>query len=121
MNVIGANLDSSLRSSSGQFSNLHFVHHRGILRQTDCGSSRMQKNNGRNAHGTHTVRRPVDNARAVAAATCAGVLDNGAGSMPSVIRPITNPGRTINSRTPLPYSASESPLANPSRPALAEP
>ena len=81
----------------------------------------MQKNSGRSAHGTHTVRRPRANARAVASATWAGVLDSGAGSMPSVIRPITKPGRTISSRTPLPYSASDSPLANPSSPALAEP
>ena len=81
----------------------------------------MQKNSGRSSHGTHTVRRPLASARAVAAATCAGVLDNGAGVMPCVIRPITKPGRTSSSCIPEPCSASDSPLANPSKPALADP
>lgn len=49
------------------------------------------------------------------------MLENGAGSMPSVIRPITNPGRTINSCTPVPCTASVRPEANESRPALADP
>ena len=81
----------------------------------------MQKNSGRSGHGTHTVRRPLASARAVAAATCAGVLDNGAGVMPCVIRPITKPGRTSSSCIAEPCSASASPLANPSKPALADP
>ena len=64
---------------------------------------------------------PLASARAVAAATCAGVLDSGAGVMPSVIRPITNPGRDEQQPDPVPCSASVRPLANPSSPALAEP
>ena len=55
----------------------------------------MPKNTGRNVHGTHTLRRSLASARAVAAATCDGVLDNGAGVMPSVIRPMTKPGRRV--------------------------
>ena len=74
--------------------------HRGILRHTNCGSIRIATNIGRSAHGTHTVRRRLANARTVAAATWSGVLDNGAGVMPSVMRPITNPGRTTNRCTP---------------------
>ncbi len=66
--------------------------HRGILRHTNCGSSRIATNNGRSVHGIHTVRRPLASARAVAAATCGGVLDMGAGFMPSVIRPIDESG-----------------------------
>ena len=38
----------------------------------------------------------------MASATASGVRENGAGVMPVVIRPITNPGRTSSSRTPLP-------------------
>ena len=38
--------------------------------------------------------------------------------MPAVIRPITKPGRTSSSRTPLPCSESASPRANASRPGL---
>ena len=53
------------------------------------------KATGRSAHGIHTVRRPLARARAVAAATCGAVLDSGAGAMPWVIRPMTNPGRTM--------------------------
>lgn len=71
--------------------------------------------------GIHTDRFPFDNASAVAAATCRGVLDNGAGAMPSVIRPTTKPGRTISSRAPDPCNASLKPDAKPSKPALAEP
>ena len=40
--------------------------HRGILRQTNCGSSRIPTTSGRSARGTHTVRRPLASARAVA-------------------------------------------------------
>ena len=58
----------------------------------NCGSNRIIANTGPNTFGTHTARRPFDNARTVAAATCDGVLENGAGDMPSVIRPMTNPG-----------------------------
>src|SRR3984957_11431298 len=94
---------------------------RGIRRQTNCGRSRITADAGPNAHGIQTVRRPLARARAVAAATCDGVLDSGAGVIPSVIRPMTKPGRTISSRTPVPCSASANPLANPSRPAFAEP
>ena len=42
------------------------------------------------------------------------------GAIPVVMRPITKPGRTISNRTPDPCSASARPLANPSRPALAD-
>ena len=49
----------------------------------------MTKAAGPNAHGIHTARLPLASARAVAAATCSGVLDIGAGVMPSVIRPMT--------------------------------
>ena len=78
-------------------------------------------NIGRSAHGTHTVRRRLASAPTVAAATWSGVLDNGAGVMPSVMRPITNPGRTTSRCTPVPCSASARPLLKPSRPALADP
>jgi len=57
----------------------------------------------------------------VAAPTCSGVVASGAGGMPAVIRPVTNPGRTSSTRTPLPCSESVSPRAKASRPALAAP
>src|SRR5215212_410477 len=80
--------------------------HLGILRHTNCGTIRIPTNIGCSALGTHTVRRRLANARTVAAATWSGVLDNGAGAMPSVMRPITNPGRTTSRCTPDPCSAS---------------
>ena len=43
------------------------------------------------------MRRRLASARAVLAATCSGVLGNGAGVIPCVIRPMTKPGREINS------------------------
>ncbi len=64
--------------------------------------------------------RPASPA-ATAAPTCAGVVASGAGSIPAVIRPMTNPGLTRSTRTPEPCSESASPRANASRPALAAP
>ena len=86
-----------------------------------AAAAASRRRHGRSIHGIHTVRRPRASARAVAAATCGGVLDMRRGFHPSVIRPITNPGRTSSSRTPEPCSASARPLQNPSSPALAEP
>ena len=42
--------------------------------------------------GTQISLRPLASARATASATCGGVLDSGAGDMPSVMRPMTKPG-----------------------------
>ena len=67
---------------------------------------RASANTHRRIGGTHTVRRLSTNARTVASATWSGVLDQGAGLMPLVILPITNPGRTINNLPPVPVSAS---------------
>ena len=67
------------------------------------------------------VERPRSRAATTASATSAGVVEKGAGVIPRVIRPTTNPGRTSSSETPEPCSASASPEANPSSPALAEP
>src|SRR5690606_16402165 len=94
---------------------------RGSRRQIGRGSSFMIENTGRSTAGTHTVCLRARNALTVASATWSGVLENGAGFIPRVIRPITNPGRTSSRCTPLPYRASASPEANPSRPAFAEP
>jgi hypothetical protein len=71
--------------------------------------------------GIHTADFRPRNAAAVALPTCSGVVAIGAGSMPAVIRPVTNPGRTRSTRTPVPCSESVSPRAKASRPALAAP
>ncbi len=55
------------------------------------------KKTGWRIRGTHTRVAPDCNPRTTASATCAGVLDIGAGFMPSVIEPITKPGRTSSS------------------------
>ena len=64
---------------------------------------------------------PRRSAAAVARPTASGVVASGAGGMPAVIRPVTNPGRTRTTRTPVPCSRSANPRAKASRPALAEP
>ena len=71
--------------------------------------------------GTHTAALRPRRAAAVAAPTCSGVVASGAGGMPAVIRPVTNPGRTSSTRTPVPCSEAVSPRAKASRPALAAP
>jgi len=71
--------------------------------------------------GIQTDVRPARSAAAVAAPTCSGVLASGAGLMPAVIAPVTNPGRTSTTRTPVPCSESASPRAKESSPALADP
>jgi hypothetical protein len=57
--------------------------------------------------GTHTTDLPPPrpwspSALATAAPTPDGVVASGAGFIPWVIRPVTNPGRTSSSRTPEP-------------------
>ena len=64
----------------------------------------MRKKTGRSTPGTHTSPRRPRSAATTASATWSGVLENGAGDMPSVIRPTTKPGRTSSSRTPDPAS-----------------
>ena len=59
--------------------------------------------------------------RTTAAATATGVVENGAGSIPSVIRPTTKPGRTMVTPTPVPTSESPRPWEKASRPDLVEP
>lgn len=81
----------------------------------------MTKNTGCRIRGTHTRVAPEFSPRTTASATCDGVLDIGAGDIPSVIVPMTNPGRTSINWTPEPCSASPRPLANPSKPAFALP
>jgi hypothetical protein len=85
------------------------------------GNSRITTASAPTCHGNQTLRRLPLNARMVASATCGAVLENGAGAMPSVIRPITKPGRMTSNRTPDPFSASARPLQNPSNPAFADP
>ena len=75
---------------------------RGIRRQTARGSRRIAKKTGRSTPGTQTTPRRFRSAATVASATWSGVLENGAGLMPSVIRPMTNPGRTSSRWTPEP-------------------
>src|SRR5699024_4733416 len=58
---------------------------------------------------------------ATTSATWSAVEENGAGAIPSVIRPMTKPGLGMTSVTPVPWRASAIPDANPSSPALAEP
>ncbi len=81
----------------------------------------MTKNTGCRTRGTHTRVAPEFSPRTTASATCDGVLDIGAGDIPSVIFPMTNPGRTSINCTPEPCSASPRPLAKPSKPAFALP
>ena len=59
--------------------------------------------------------------RTTASATASGVVAKGAGVIPSVIRPTTNPGRTTVTPTPDPTSESARPWAKASSPALDEP
>src|SRR5699024_202851 len=96
--------------------------HRGIRRQIGCGTSRATANITRSCHGIHTMpARQATTRSTTTSATCSGVDENGAGSIPAVIRPITKPGRGMMSVTPVPCRASAIPEAKPSRPALAEP
>lgn len=92
----------------------------------------MRRQNGRGMYcravartaslaGTQTVFRRPRRARAVATPTASAVVANGCGAMPSVIRPVTKPGRTSISRTPVPCSESARPRAKASWPALADP
>src|ERR1035438_9620698 len=85
------------------------------------GSSRSTAAIGTSIDGTQTVVAFPASADATAAPTAAGVLDSGAGLIPSVIRPMTKPGLTSSTRTPLPCSESVRPRADAARPALAAP
>ena len=64
---------------------------------------------------------PIPMPSTTASATASGVVENGAGVMPSVIRPTTNPGRTIITSTPLPTRESPRPWAKASSPDFDEP
>ena len=68
--------------------------------------------------GSTRCRRPLASARAVAAATCSGVLDSGAGSIPCVIRPMTNPGRAISKLHPGAVQRVGQPAGEPVQPGL---
>src|SRR5699024_10472866 len=96
--------------------------HRGIRRHTGCGTSRATANMTRSCQGIQTT--PARRSRtlpATTSATWSAVEENGAGAIPSVIRPMTKPGLGMTSVTPVPWRASAIPDANPSSPALAEP
>ena len=56
-----------------------------------------------------------------ACATTSGVTDKGAGFIPSVMDPMTNPGRAVIRARSLPCSRSAKPWQKASRPALVEP
>src|SRR5581483_7627897 len=94
---------------------------RDTRRHRGRGTSRRASASPASGAGIHTAVLPPPRAAAVAAPTWAGVLDRGAGDMPAVIRPVTNPGRTRTTRTPVPCRLSASPRAKASSPALAEP
>src|ERR1700722_13019654 len=95
--------------------------HRETRRQAGRGTSRSATDRPASGAGIQTADLPSRSAAAVAAPTLAGVVASGAGGRPAVIRPVTNPGRTRTTRTPLPCSESASPRAKASRPALAAP
>ena len=61
----------------------------------------MTANTGRRTGGTQTTARPVCSPARAASATCSGVLANGAGFMPAVIRP-TKPTKSKPKMDPLP-------------------
>ena len=68
------------------------------LRHTGRGRWRKTVNTYRNVPGTHTMSFPPARPSATASATASGVVDSGAGSMPSVIEVCTKPGRTTRRR-----------------------
>ncbi len=59
--------------------------------------------------------------RTTRSATASGVVEKGAGVMPSVIRPTTKPGRTMVTPTPVPSSESPRPWAKASSPDFEDP
>lgn len=78
--------------------------------------------------GIHTVvlrgRERFSSARmclAMCSATTSGVTDSGAGRMPSVIEPMTKPGRAVISASSLPCRRSARPWQKASSPAFVEP
>src|SRR5579859_793257 len=95
--------------------------YRRIRRHTGRGTRRMTPAAPARLRGTQSDVALVSSAAATAAPTCAGVDDIGAGLIPAVILPVTKPGLTSRTRTPVPASASARPRANASRPAFAAP
>ena len=75
----------------------------------------------RKREGTQTVWERRCSAATVASATAAAVVANGAGFRPAVILVLTNPGRTMSTRTPSSATESPIPCASASSPALAAP
>src|SRR5262249_33503627 len=83
--------------------------HSGRRRNTKRGRWRRTAMTTRIAGGTHTMSVPRAIPRTVAVATSSAVTDIGATLRPAVIFVVTNPGRTIITRTPLPAIESPSP------------
>ena len=79
---------------------------------TGRGISRITVARPTSGAGTQTTeaepRRAFEprSAFATATPTASGVVDSGAAGIPSVIFPITKPGRTSSTRTPVPCSES---------------
>ena len=72
----------------------------GRRRQTGPGRWRKTVKTGRSVAGTQTVRFPLRSPAAVASATAAGVVANGAAFSPSRHRVCTKPGRTTSTLAP---------------------